>query len=53
MKLTGSGPGYTASVKRLPYGVAVRFLVSARNAAGLRQGTPSAASATLSAPRKH
>ncbi len=51
MKLAGSGPGYTASVKGLPYGLRVRFAVSARNAAGLRQRTASAASATLVAPR--
>lgn len=51
MRLTGSGPAYSASIKGLPYGVRVRFAVSARNAAGLHQGTPSAASATLAAPR--
>ena len=52
MKLAGSGPRYTATVKGLPYGVRVRFAVSARNAAGLRQHAASATSATLAAPRK-
>ncbi len=53
MSLSSLAAGsYKASVSRLPYGQKVRFAVLAHNAAGLSQSSPSATSATLSAPRK-